>query len=182
MRRGSRKAGDKRSAALGRPFRVGTVSSKTRETDWGFSCHVEAPGKRVSPHIQRYSKAHTSLDAAVGSQTSMPLFPEPRIIGVGADLVKRARDKGSRHSLKPAPGDISAGLVPAPRSHGLDDVGRYSDARRARDLAHTRRSRRELPTTHTELRAIAAAANTGLSRIPNTGYRIPAATGIPRLL
>ena len=40
----------------------------------------------------------------------------------------------------------------------------------------------ELLTTETELRAMAAAANTGLSKIPKKGNNTPAARGIPRLL
>lgn len=42
--------------------------------------------------------------------------------------------------------------------------------------------RKEFPTTETELSAIAAAAMTGLNRMPNTGYRMPAATGTPAAL
>jgi len=37
----------------------------------------------------------------------------------------------------------------------------------------------ELPTTDTELKLIAAAAITGLRRIPKKGYKIPAAMGTP---
>src|SRR5262245_58660227 len=49
---------------------------------------------------------------------------------------------------------------------------------------HTRTplNRRLFPTTLTELRAIAALARTGLSRIPNAGYSTPAAIGIPTAL
>ncbi len=36
--------------------------------------------------------------------------------------------------------------------------------------------------TETELKLIAAAAIIGLSKIPNVGYKIPAATGTPRAL
>jgi hypothetical protein len=43
----------------------------------------------------------------------------------------------------------------------------------------TARSRRALPITDTELSAIAAAAITGDSRTPATGYSTPAATGTP---
>jgi len=43
-------------------------------------------------------------------------------------------------------------------------------------------SRRALPITDTELRLIAAAANMGLSRMPNAGYSTSAATGMPRTL
>ena len=39
-----------------------------------------------------------------------------------------------------------------------------------------------LKTTDTELRLMAAAAIIGLSKIPKTGYRTPAATGTPRAL
>jgi hypothetical protein len=39
-----------------------------------------------------------------------------------------------------------------------------------------------LLTTDTELIAIAAAANMGLSSTPKNGYKIPAAMGMPRLL
>ena len=44
------------------------------------------------------------------------------------------------------------------------------------------RSRKALPITDTELNDIAAAAIIGLSRIPVSGYRIPAATGTPNAL
>ena len=44
------------------------------------------------------------------------------------------------------------------------------------------RSLRELETTDTELKAMAAEAIIGLSRIPKKGYRMPAAIGIPRVL
>ncbi len=44
------------------------------------------------------------------------------------------------------------------------------------------RSRNALATTETELNDIAAAAITGDSRTPKKGYRMPAATGTPRLL
>jgi len=44
------------------------------------------------------------------------------------------------------------------------------------------RSRKALLITETELRLIAAAASIGLSSRPNTGYRMPAATGTPMLL
>ena len=43
----------------------------------------------------------------------------------------------------------------------------------------TRRSRSEFAITDTELKLIAAAANMGLSKIPNTGYSTPAAIGTP---
>ena len=56
--------------------------------------------------------------------------------------------------------------------HGRD--GRYE--------SFMRRSRSALPITDTELRLIAAAASIGLSRIPNAGYRTPAAIGTPRTL
>jgi hypothetical protein len=45
-----------------------------------------------------------------------------------------------------------------------------------------RRSLRELETTDTELKAMAAEAMIGLSRIPKKGYKMPAAIGIPRAL
>jgi hypothetical protein len=41
------------------------------------------------------------------------------------------------------------------------------------------RRRRALAMTDTELRDIANAATTGLSRMPKAGYRTPAATGMP---
>ncbi len=44
------------------------------------------------------------------------------------------------------------------------------------------RSRLALLTTVTDEAAIAAPATIGLSKIPSRGKRIPAATGIPRLL
>jgi len=47
---------------------------------------------------------------------------------------------------------------------------------------HVLRRRRELLTTETELRAMAAAANSGFRRMPKNGYSAPAATGIPRML
>ena len=42
--------------------------------------------------------------------------------------------------------------------------------------------RKELLTTETELKAIAAAAYSGLSRIPEKGYSTPAAMGMPTTL
>ena len=42
--------------------------------------------------------------------------------------------------------------------------------------------RRALDTTETELRAIAAAANIGFSRMPKDGYSAPAAIGMPTVL
>ncbi len=45
-----------------------------------------------------------------------------------------------------------------------------------------RRSRRLLPSTLTELNAIAAAATHGLSRMWKAGYSSPAASGIPSTL
>src|SRR5690606_11794681 len=48
--------------------------------------------------------------------------------------------------------------------------------------SRARRSRRLLPTTLTELNAIAALASTGLSSTPNAGYSTPAATGMPMTL
>jgi len=44
------------------------------------------------------------------------------------------------------------------------------------------RRRKAFEITDTELNVIAALAITGLSRIPNTGYRTPAATGTPSAL
>lgn len=41
------------------------------------------------------------------------------------------------------------------------------------------RSLSALPITETELRVIAALAIIGLKSMPNTGYRTPAAMGIP---
>ncbi len=41
------------------------------------------------------------------------------------------------------------------------------------------RRRSALLTTETELKLMAAAAMTGLSKSPNTGYRTPAAMGTP---
>ena len=41
------------------------------------------------------------------------------------------------------------------------------------------RNRRLFPTTLTELKAIAALARMGLSSIPNAGYKMPAAIGMP---
>ncbi len=49
-------------------------------------------------------------------------------------------------------------------------------------LDQTLRRRRELPTTETELNAIAAAANSGLSNILKKGYKAPAAMGMPMTL
>jgi hypothetical protein len=46
----------------------------------------------------------------------------------------------------------------------------------------TARKRRALAITETELRAIAAAANMGDSKIPKNGYRSPAPMGMPRAL
>jgi len=43
-------------------------------------------------------------------------------------------------------------------------------------------NRSEFPITETELKLIAAAAKTGLSSIPNQGYKIPAAIGTPSKL
>src|SRR5262249_22246864 len=51
----------------------------------------------------------------------------------------------------------------------------YSTKRHMR----TRRKRRALPITDTELKLIAAAASMGLSRIPKNGYNTPAAIGTP---
>ena len=42
-----------------------------------------------------------------------------------------------------------------------------------------RRRRKELLTTETELKAIAAAANSGFNKIPKKGYKAPAAIGMP---
>ncbi len=44
------------------------------------------------------------------------------------------------------------------------------------------RRRSELAITDTLLKLIAAAAIMGLNRMPNQGYKIPAAIGIPRML
>ena len=52
----------------------------------------------------------------------------------------------------------------------------------APSYSRTARSRRALPTTDTELSAMAAAAITGDSRMPATGYSTPAATGMPTTL
>ena len=46
----------------------------------------------------------------------------------------------------------------------------------------TRRSIRAFAITETELKLMAAAANTGLNRIPAKGYRTPAAMGTPKAL
>ena len=43
-------------------------------------------------------------------------------------------------------------------------------------------SRREFKTTNKEEKAIAAEAIIGESSIPKNGYKIPAATGIPKIL
>jgi hypothetical protein len=43
----------------------------------------------------------------------------------------------------------------------------------------TRRRRKELLTTETELKAIAAAANSGFNKRPKKGYNAPAAMGMP---
>ncbi len=48
--------------------------------------------------------------------------------------------------------------------------------------SETLRRRRAFPMTDTELKLMAAPAMIGLRRIPNQGYKIPAAIGIPRLL
>ena len=40
-------------------------------------------------------------------------------------------------------------------------------------------NKRELPTTETELKDMAKAANTGSNKIPYAGYNTPAAMGIP---
>lgn len=45
-----------------------------------------------------------------------------------------------------------------------------------------RRKRNAFPITDTELRLIAALAIIGLSKMPNHGYRMPAATGTPTKL
>ena len=65
-------------------------------------------------------------------------------------------------------------------------------ARRNRSSSHyrfaslsqrpTRRRRRALLTTDTELKLIAAAAIIGFSRMPKNGKSTPAATGTPTLL
>lgn len=44
------------------------------------------------------------------------------------------------------------------------------------------RKRNALPTTDTELKLIAIAANIGDSRTPNGGYKTPAAIGTPSAL
>jgi len=44
---------------------------------------------------------------------------------------------------------------------------------------YERRNLSAFPITETELKLIAAAAIIGLSKSPNTGYRIPAAIGTP---
>ena len=46
----------------------------------------------------------------------------------------------------------------------------------------TFRSLKELPTTLSELKLIAAPAIIGLSSIPKNGYKIPAAMGTPKVL
>ena len=43
-------------------------------------------------------------------------------------------------------------------------------------------NKRELATTETELKDMAAAANTGCNKIPYAGYNTPAARGIPKTL
>jgi hypothetical protein len=48
--------------------------------------------------------------------------------------------------------------------------------------SRVRRRRNAFPTTETEDRLIAAAANTGEINMPKKGYKIPAATGTPKAL
>lgn len=50
------------------------------------------------------------------------------------------------------------------------------------DQTFALRKRNAFPITDTELNAIAAAANTGVSSNPQKGYSTPAAIGMPRLL
>ena len=76
---------------------------------------------------------------------------------------------------------VAAVMVVALGTAGLDPA----TAARSQAVAaysRTARSRRALPITDTELSAMAAAAITGDSRMPATGYRTPAATGTPMAL
>jgi len=70
----------------------------------------------------------------------------------------------TRCRLPPAPGSWSPGDPPAAQT---------------RASLRPRRSRSEFVTTVTELKAIAALANTGESSRPKAGYSTPAATGMP---
>ena len=91
-----------------------------------------------------------------------------RLLAVAA---QRARPRGD-HGSPAAPATLArdrtrdGGLLPG----------------RCRLRAEKRRSRSELLTTVTELKAIAPAANTGSSRIPKNGYSTPIATGMSTTL
>ena len=60
--------------------------------------------------------------------------------------------------------------------------GRYATAAAPGHCSSSPRNRSALPMTETELRLMAAAAIIGLSSRPKTGYRTPAATGMPAAL
>ena len=60
--------------------------------------------------------------------------------------------------------------------------GHRLSARAPNSYRRTRRSRSALLTTDTELKDMAKAARTGLSRMPKNGYSTPAATGTPAAL
>jgi [protein-PII] uridylyltransferase len=83
----------------------------------------------------------------------------------GAKIVNADRHKAIEREL------LAAGARTRPGGGGSQLTHNFSD-----------RSRKALPTTLTELSAIAAAAITGDSRSPNTGYSTPAATGTPKPL
>src|SRR5690606_22416432 len=65
---------------------------------------------------------------------------------------------------------------------GRRDLARDGGVSGRRQSMRTIRSRSALAITLTDDSAIAAAAMTGDSRMPKTGYRIPAATGTPAAL
>jgi hypothetical protein len=64
----------------------------------------------------------------------------------------------------------------------VSEKGRKLTGSRLRSQIFAFRSLRAFPITETELRLIAALANIGLRRMPNQGYRNPAATGTPAKL
>jgi len=75
----------------------------------------------------------------------------------------------------------SAAIRSLTRNHGSAEAGSvFLDS----VLLHssTRRNRSAFAITDTELRLIAALANTGLSSSPKAGYRMPAAIGTPSVL
>ena len=74
---------------------------------------------------------------------------------------------------------IQENWVMSPNS-SIHHIGNLGGAGGRRTLNRRRRS--EFDTTDTELAAIAAEAIMGLRRMPNSGYRAPAATGMPMTL